>query len=43
MTLLIYPNEDFKGGETCFYFPKDSKLRSKGLTIEEEIKSHDMD
>jgi hypothetical protein len=40
MTLLIYLNEDFKGGETCFYFPKDATLSSKGMTIKEEIKSH---
>ncbi len=40
MTLLIYLNEDFKGGETCFYFPKDSTLSSKGMTIKEEINLH---
>ena len=40
MTLLIYLNEDFKGGQTCFYFPKDPLLSSKGLTIKEEIKLH---
>jgi hypothetical protein len=40
MTLLIYLNEDFKGGETCFYFPKNSTLSLKGMTIKEEIKSH---
>ena len=40
MTFLIYLNEDFKGGETCFYFPKDSSLSSKGMTIKEEIKLH---
>ena len=38
MTLLIYLSEDFKGGQTCFYFPKDPMLSSKGLTIKEEIK-----
>ena len=40
MTLLIYLNEDFKGGETCFYFPKDSTLSSKDLTVKEEIELH---
>jgi hypothetical protein len=40
MTLLIYLNEDFKGGKTCFYFPKDSTLSSKGMTIKEEINLH---
>ena len=40
MTLLIYLNEDFKGGETCFYFPKDSTLSSKAMTIKEEINLH---
>ena len=40
MTLLIYLNEDFEGGETCFYFPKDATTSSKGMTIEEEIKLH---
>ena len=39
-SLVIYLNQGFKGGETCFYFPKDSTLQTKGLTIEEEIKVH---
>eukprot|EP00794_Sanderia_malayensis_P010151 gene10151-11188_t len=38
LTLVIYLNEDFDGGSTCFYFPKDKKLR-KDVSIEEEIQS----
>ena len=41
MTLLVYLNEDLKGGETCFYFPKNSLQNAKGLTIKEEINLHD--
>ena len=40
MTLLIYLNDNFEDGETCFYFPKKSLLNEKGLTIKEEISLH---
>ena len=41
LTLLIYLNEDFNGGETAFYFPKqnDNSCKGKDMTAEEEIKS----
>lgn len=39
-TLLIYLNEDFTGGSTCFYIPKDPSLPTKDMTIKEEIKLH---
>lgn len=39
-TLVIYLNEDFQGGETCFYFPKDITKGTKGTTTQEEIDSH---
>ena len=39
-TLLVYLNEGFHGGETCFYFPKDSTPNTKGMTIKQEITAH---
>ena len=39
-TMLVYLNHGFRGGETCFYFPKDSTLSTKGMTTKEEIDTH---
>ena len=39
-TVLIYLNDDFRGGETVFHFPKNHSVDFKGLTIQEEIQSH---
>ena len=41
-SLVIYLNDGYNGGETCFYFPKEppAPLQSKGMTIQEEIALH---
>ena len=43
LTLLVYLNDDFSGGETTFYLPKDTKDESvsvgKDMIVEDEIKS----
>ena len=39
-TMLIYLNDDFGGGETKFYAPKDPSIDTKGFTIKEEIEKH---
>ena len=39
-SLVLYLNDGFEGGETCFYFPKDNSIQNKELTVEEEIKAH---
>ena len=43
LTLLVYLNDDFSGGETSFYLPKDTKDESvslgKDMIVEDEIKS----
>ena len=36
-SIVIYLNNGYSGGETVFYFPKDSSIESKGLDISEEI------
>ena len=36
-SIVIYLNDGYSGGETVFYFPKDSSIESKGLDISEEI------
>ena len=38
-TILLYLNEDYEGGETEFYFPKENKLKNKvsDFTVNEEI------
>ena len=38
-SLVLYLNEGFKGGETCFYLPKGTKGQTKAMTVEEEIKA----
>ena len=43
-SIVIYLNDGYSGGETVFYFPKDSSVENKGLDISEEIaKSHGLD
>ena len=43
LTLLVYLNDDFSGGETNFYLPKDTKDESvalgKDMIVEDEIRS----
>ena len=43
LTLLVYLNDDFSGGETSFYLPSDTKDESvsvgKDMIVEDEIKS----
>ena len=43
LTLLVYLNDDFNGGETTFYLPKDTKDESvslnKDMIVEDEVKS----
>ena len=40
LSLVLYLNEGFKGGETCFYLPKRRKVHTKGMTVDEEIRAH---
>ena len=40
LSLVLYLNEGFKGGETCFYLPKNSEVYTKGMTVDEEIRAH---
>lgn len=37
-SVVIYLNDDFKGGETRFYIRHDSSIKTKDLTIAEEVK-----
>ena len=39
-TVLIYLNDDFRGGETIFYTPKDTMINTKGCNVKEEIAKH---
>ena len=38
-SLVIYLNEGFQGGNTCFYLPKKLKEQTRAMTVEEEIKA----
>ena len=40
LSLVLYLNEGFKGGETCFYLPKNREVYTKGMTVDEEIRAH---
>ena len=40
LSVVIYLNERFRGGETKFYFPKDTSICCKGLTMKEEFEMH---
>ena len=37
LSFVLYLNEGFKGGETCFYLPNNMELHTKGMTVDEEI------
>ena len=39
-TILIYLNDDFRGGETVFHLPENSCIDTKGCTMDEEIEKH---
>ena len=39
LSFVLYLNESFKGGETCFYLPNNMELHTKGMTVDEEIEA----
>ena len=38
-SLVVYLNEGFQGGNTCYYLPKKPKEQTRAMTVEEEIKA----
>jgi len=37
LSLVIYLNDDFNGGETKFYIPKQENIETKEMLIKDEI------
>ena len=38
-SLVVYLNEDFQGGNTCFYLPRKLKEQTITMNVEEEIEA----